>query len=50
VRDGSDCGFGWFRSGFLRRAVIGGIYLLAVEFTYCVHVEPVKILMCLGAD
>lgn len=26
VRNGSDCGLGWFRSGFLRRAVIGGIY------------------------
>lgn len=26
VRNGSDCGFGWFGSGFLRRAVIGGIY------------------------
>lgn len=26
ARDGSDCGFGWFGSGFLRRAVIGGIY------------------------
>ena len=26
VRNGSNCGFGWFRSGFKRSLVIGEIY------------------------
>ena len=26
VRNGSNCGFGWFRSGLKRSPVIGGIY------------------------